>query len=93
MATFILFGKYSLESIEKISAKRTEKAVSLIKELGGEVKSMYVLLGEHDLLCIVDLSGTEQAFKASVALSKMAGISVTTAPAIGVEEFDKLVKA
>jgi uncharacterized protein with GYD domain len=93
MATFIMFGKYSLGSIEKINAKRTEKTVSLIKELGGEVKSMYVLLGKHDLLFIVDLPGTEEALKASVALSKMAGISVTTAPAISLEEFDKLVKA
>ena len=92
MATFIMFGKYSLEAIEKISAKRTEKAVGLIRELGGEVKSMYVLLGKHDLLFIVDLPGTEQALKASVALSKMAGISVTTSPAMSVEEFDKLVK-
>ena len=91
MATFIMFGKYSLGAIEKISVKRTEKAVSLIKELGGEVKSMYVLLGEHDLLFIVDLPGTEQALKASVALSKMAGISVITSPAVEVEKFDKLV--
>ncbi|MCJ7813052.1 GYD domain-containing protein [bacterium] len=92
MATFIMFGKYSLEAIEKISAKRTEKAVGLIRELGGEVKSMFVLLGKNDLLFIVDLPGTEQALKASVALSKMAGILVTTSPAMSVEEFDKLVK-
>ena len=92
MATFIMFGKYSSESIEKINAKRTEEAVNLIKRLGGEVKSMYALLGEHDLLFIVDLPGTEEVIKASIALSKMTGISFSTSPAMSVEAFDQLVK-
>ncbi|MBN2030287.1 GYD domain-containing protein [bacterium] len=91
MATFIMFGKYSSGSIQKISAKRTKDAVSLIKKLGGEVKSMYALLGEHDLLFVVDLPGTEKALEASITLSKLSGISFTTSPAVSVEELDKLV--
>ena len=46
MATYLLFGKYSQESIQEISAARTEKAMALIKENGGTYISGYALLGE-----------------------------------------------
>ena len=74
-----------------MSSKRTKEAESLIKKLGGEVKGMYSLLGEKDLVFILTFPGIEQAMKASVALSKMTGISFTTSPAVTVEEFDKMM--
>ena len=91
MGTFFMFGKYSSEAMKGMSAKRTEEANSLIKKLGGEVISIYALLGVHDLVFVVHLPGIEQAMKASVALSKSTGISFTTSPAVTVEEFDKIV--
>jgi len=91
MATFFMFGKYSVEGVKGISSKRTEEAVSLLKKYKGEVKGMYALLGEKDLVFIVNFPGTEQAIKASVALNKLTGIGFTTYPAVTVEEFDKLM--
>ena len=91
MATFFMFGKYSFEALEKISANRTEKAADLIKKFDGEIKSIYALLGEQDLVLIATFQGIEQATKASVALSKMTKISFTTSPAIPVEDFDKMM--
>jgi len=35
----------------------------------------------------------EQAMKTSVALSKMLGISFTTAPAVSMDVFDKLMES
>jgi len=91
MATFVMFGKYSAQAIKEASSKRTKAAEGLIKKLGGEVKAMYALLGETDLLLVVDLPGVEAAVKASLGLSKMTGISFTTCPAIAVAEFDKII--
>lgn len=91
MATFFMFGEYSSEAIKEMSAERTDKANSLIKKFGGEVNSMYALLGEHDLVIIANFPGIEQAMKASVALSKLTGISLTTSPAVAVEAFDKMM--
>ena len=45
MATFLMFGKYSAQAIEQISAERTASAVELVKKFGGEVQSMYATLG------------------------------------------------
>lgn len=91
MATFFMFGKYSQEAVKGISAERTERAVEVIKKFGGEVKTMYALLGEQDLVLILTFPGIEQAMQASVALSKLTGIDFTTSPAVTVEEFDKLM--
>ena len=91
MTTFIMFGKYSQESIKHISAKRTEQSKELIEKNGGELKSGYALLGTTDLVLIVEFPDTAKAMKASVELSKLLGISFTTAPALSAEEFDQLM--
>ena len=86
-----MFGKYTTKAIENISAERTQQAVDEIKNLGGEVTAMYVLLGKYDLLFCVNLPGIDEAIKASVNLSKLTGITFTTCPAVTVEVFDRLV--
>jgi uncharacterized protein with GYD domain len=91
MATFIMFGKYSSEAVKGMSADRTDKGLSLIKKFGGEVKSLYALLGEIDLVFIITFPNVEKAMQASVALNKLTGISFTTLPAVTIEEFDKLM--
>jgi uncharacterized protein with GYD domain len=91
MATYIMFGKYSMDAVSKISAERTEKAEALIKANGGTLKAAYALLGEYDLILIAEFPGTEQAMKVSVEAARAFGISFTTAPAVSVEAFDKMM--
>jgi uncharacterized protein with GYD domain len=92
MATYLLFGQYSGESVKKISAKRTKDALALVKELGGKVKDGYAMLGDQDLLIILEAQDNSTAMQISVGLSKLLDISFSTAPAVGMEEFDKLMK-
>ena len=91
MATYLMFGKYSHESLKDISAKRTNKAVEIIKNNGGELKAGYALIGKTDLVLIAELPDNDRALKASVQLSIQSGISFTTAPALSIENFDKLM--
>jgi len=90
LATFFMFGKYNAEAIETISISRTEQAMETVRQLGGEVNGMYALLGEYDLLFCIELPDVELAMKASVALTKLTGISFNSCPAIKVETFDRL---
>jgi uncharacterized protein with GYD domain len=92
MGTYLMFGRYSADAVKAISAERTDKATAVIEKHGGEVKGGYCLLGKDDVVLIVDFPGTEQAMKASVALSKLLGISFTTSPAVTVPEFDKMME-
>ncbi|HOO39230.1 MAG TPA: GYD domain-containing protein [Deltaproteobacteria bacterium] len=92
MATFFLFGKYSVEALKEMSADRTKKVETLIEKFGGKVHSMYALFGEKDLVFILDFPSPQDAMKASVAMTKLTGISFSTSPAVTVDEFDKLMR-
>jgi uncharacterized protein with GYD domain len=91
MATYILFGKYTQESLKAINAKRTDKAAAILKQNGGELKDGYALLGKSDLALIVELPDNQRAVKTSIALTKAFGIGFQTVPAISLAEFDKLL--
>lgn len=91
MATFIMFGKYTSEALQQISAARTAQAKELIQRYGGSVEAIYATLGANDLICIVRMPGIDEAIKASVALSKMSGIAFSTTPAVPAEQFDRLM--
>ena len=91
MATYVMFGKYSVEGMKGISAKRSDEAKSLIKKNGGELRAAYAMLGGTDLVMIVEMPDTARAMATSAALAKLTGIAFTTSPAVTIEEFDKLM--
>jgi uncharacterized protein with GYD domain len=91
MTTFIMFGEYTPESMDKISAARTGSATAIISDCGGELKDAYALLGETDIIAIVEFPSIEMALKASVELGRHFGITFKTAPAVSMDAFDKLI--
>ena len=88
MAIFCMIGKYDRNSLAEASGKRTREAENLISRYQGTIKSMYALLGQNDLIMIVDLPSTEDAMKVSIGLTKLTGIAFITAPAMPVKDFD-----
>ena len=91
MTTYLMFGKYSVEGMKGLPATRTVETQNLIRKNGGEMVSAYVLLGENDVLLIVNFPSIDNVIKSSVALGKLLGISISTVPAITVEHFDKII--
>jgi uncharacterized protein with GYD domain len=89
MATYFLTGTYGADAIKGISPKRTADVTTMIKDMGGKIVSIYLLLGEKDLVIIAEFPGLREAMKGSVSISEMTGISFTTNPAIAAEEFDE----
>jgi uncharacterized protein with GYD domain len=90
MTTFIMKGKYSAESVKKISKGRTVDAIKIIKQSRGKLVAAYAVMGETDLLFITEFPGVAEAMKASIGLNKKLGISFATLPALKVDAFDKL---
>jgi len=91
MATFVMLGQYTPDAVKGISAERTDAATKIIDDAGGKVVAGYALLGDVDLVFVVEFPNVDQAMKASLGLTNLTGISITTSPAISVEAFDKLV--
>jgi len=91
MNTYFMFGKYSAEAIKGVSAERTKKANDIILKLGGKIIDQYALLGDKDLVFIVNLPGVEEVFKASATFHELTGISFSSVPAISIEKFDQIM--
>ena len=92
MSLYFMFGKYSSEAVREISKERTTAANRIANEFGGEIRSMYILMGAYDLVLITSFPNMKEALQASIAITKATGISFSTLPAMPVEEFDQLIK-
>jgi len=60
MATYIMIGKYSIDAIGKISPTRTKNAKAIISDSGGELKAGYAMLGQKDILLVVEYPNVEK---------------------------------
>ncbi len=89
MSTYLLTGTYGADAIQGISPKRTVDVIKVIEDIGGKLVSVYLLLGEKDLVIIAEFPGLKEAILGSVSISKITGISFTTNPAITAKEFDE----
>lgn len=90
METFVMFGQYTPDSLDEISKERTVKAIKLIEKYGGKVKSMYALLGENDLMFVLELPNISKAIEVSIELYKLTGITFSTSAALEIEAFDQI---
>ncbi len=90
METYFMIGKTSTEAIKTISRNRTEEAIRLIRERGGEIVSMHALIGGIDYVVVVNFPSMREAMKASLILGKLTGISFSTYPAVTLADFDVL---
>lgn len=91
MKTYFLLGKYSNEAIKEIHPERTTKAINIIEKLGGKVKGMYAILGDFDLIIMIEGPELETMIKISVDLHILTGIHFSTFPAMPVDYFDTLI--
>ena len=91
MSTFIMFGKYTAEGFTNMSQERTGKIVEIIKKRNGNILKMFAILGEYDLLFLVDFQNTKTAMQTSVEIAHYSGINFSTSPALPVEMFDELM--
>jgi uncharacterized protein with GYD domain len=92
MEKYVMLGKYSLEGVKGVSAARSDQAQNLIRQNGGELKDIYALMGDVDLVLIVEFPDRASALKTSVGLSKLLGVSFSTAAAFTVDELDQAAR-
>ncbi|MHB8763130.1 MAG: GYD domain-containing protein [Deferrisomatales bacterium] len=91
MPIYMMFGNYTAEALRGISPERTKKVEKLVKANEGEVRSMYAVMGEHDLVFICEFPDAEKAMMTSVAIERLTGIIFRTSPVVEVEKFDRMV--
>jgi uncharacterized protein with GYD domain len=93
MPTFILSLNWTDQGIRTVkdAPKRTQAAKELAKKVGVEVKQVYLISGDSDLLVIVDSPNADNVAKFALATSSMGNVRTKTARAWSESEFTKLV--
>jgi uncharacterized protein with GYD domain len=94
MPYFIILSNLTDEGRKTIKQK-PERIVEVNKEIeamGVKVLKQYALLGMYDFVNIVEAPDNESVMKMSVELGSRGSVTMTTLPAIPVEEFIKKIK-
>ncbi len=93
MATYIMLVNYTDRGIRTIkdSPDRLDDAKELAQSMGGSFKDVYLTLGAHDFVAILDLPDDAAAAKFAFALGSIGRVRTTTLKAFSEEEFRSLI--
>jgi len=93
MATYLTLLKYTEQGIKNIkeSPSRLEKAKQLLKSLGGELKSFYLVQGRYDALVIAEAPSDHVVAKLAVASGSTGNVRTETSRAFTEEEYRKII--
>ncbi|HXW80884.1 MAG TPA: GYD domain-containing protein [Acidimicrobiales bacterium] len=93
MAKYIILGKFTQQGIQTIkdAPKRRAKAIELASALGGEIKDVYVTMGQYDLVVVLDAPNDEAVAKLILQVGMQGNLSTQTLRAFDEAETDRLV--
>ena len=95
MGTYILLANYTEQGIRDIkdSPKRAEAARKAIQDMGGDMTALYLTMGAHDLIAIIEAPSDEVVAKFVLTLGKTGNVRTTTVKAFTESEFGEIVAA
>ena len=95
MPTYISLIRWTQKGIESIkeSPSRHDMAKQAFKAVGAELKEMYLVMGQYDLVIIGEAPDDETAAKLSLAMGARGSIRTETLRAFTEDEYRKIIAA
>jgi uncharacterized protein with GYD domain len=92
MSTYISMLRYTQQGISAIknAPARIDAAKEAYRKAGGELKSIYLTLGQYDLVVIADMPNDEAVARMALALGAQGNIRSETMRAFSEAEFRKI---
>jgi uncharacterized protein with GYD domain len=94
MATFVTLWKYTKDGL--IDMKKTPERFGVVKKLvadaGGNLISAYGLIGEYDVLTIIEMPDEIAAMKTILKICSKGRVIPMTMTALSMEDFLKITK-
>jgi uncharacterized protein with GYD domain len=93
MVTYVFLVRYTQSGVESVkdSPNRLEAAKKLLRSLGVELKAFYLLMGQYDVLYIVEGKDEASVARAALALSSSGKIKTETLRAFTESEYRELI--
>ena len=93
MPTYVSLINYTDQGIRNIkdSPKRLDAAKKLIKDMGGELKAVYLTMGSYDFVTVAEAPSDETVAKFVLTLASGGNVRTVTMKAFPENEYRKLV--
>ena len=95
MPTYISLVQYTSKGIEAIkeSPKRLDAARKAFEAAGAKLKDFYLVMGEYDIVIVVDAPNDETVAKVNLTLGSKGSVRTNTFRAFTEAEYRKLVSS
>src|SRR4026209_146779 len=93
MVTYLMLLNWTDQGIKNVkdSPKRLDGVKKLAKDLGGEVKSFYMTLGEYDLVLIVDMPNNDKLARFGLKLGSLSNGRATTHRCVSEDNYHRII--
>lgn len=93
MPTFISFINWTDQGIRNIkeAPQRAEAAKALLRDMGGEVKDIYLTSGDQDIVFIAEVPDGDVMAKFALAVASQGNVRTRTVRAWTESDFAKMV--
>ena len=93
MPTYITLVRWTQQGVQNIkeSPARLDAAKQAFKAMGGELKEIYLVMGQYDLVVIGEVPDDETVAKLSLAIGATGNIRTETLRAFPEDEYLKIV--
>ena len=94
MSTFVTLWKYTKDGLVdmKKTSERFEVVKKLINDAGGKLISVYGLIGEYDVLTIMEMPDERVATATIIKICSKGRVIPTTMTALPIEDFLKITR-
>jgi uncharacterized protein with GYD domain len=95
MATYISLIQFTQQGITTIkdSPKRLDAARKAFAKAGAKLKDFYFVMGEYDIIIVVEAPNDEVVARTSVVLGAMGNVRTRTCRAFTEAEYRKMLKS
>ncbi|WP_242392827.1 GYD domain-containing protein [Anaeromyxobacter oryzisoli] len=94
MASYLVLFGYTAQGMQRIkeSPKRIDASKQIIRQMGGEVREFYAILGSpHDTMIVLEAPNDEAVAKMVLAIGAQGNVRTETHRIFTEEEFKKVV--
>lgn len=93
MPTYISMLRYTQQGISNVknAPARIDAAKEAYRKAGGELKALYLTLGQYDLVVVAEMPNDEAVARMALALGSQGNIRSETMRAFTETEFRKIV--
>ena len=93
MSTYFMLLNWTEQGIKNIkdSPKRVDAAKKAIKDMGGEVKSFYMLQGSYDAVLILEMPNDEALAKFLLKIGSLGNVRTSTLRAYTETEYRNII--